>query len=53
MNTFGKFAHNKLDLAQVPRVAWSDIGGYEDVKQALQEMIEVFAAAVSVQQLCL
>ena len=26
---------------QVPSVAWEDIGGYEDVKQALREMIEV------------
>jgi SpoVK/Ycf46/Vps4 family AAA+-type ATPase len=26
---------------QVPSVAWDDIGGYEEVKQALREMIEV------------
>lgn len=28
-------------LPEVPQVAWSDIGGYEDVKRALREMIEV------------
>lgn len=30
-----------LTTPQVPTVAWEDIGGYEDVKQALREMIEV------------
>jgi SpoVK/Ycf46/Vps4 family AAA+-type ATPase len=30
-----------LTAPQVPSVAWEDIGGYEDVKQALREMIEV------------
>lgn len=28
-------------LPEVPRVAWADVGGYEDVKRALREMIEV------------
>lgn len=40
-------------VVEVPNVTWEDIGGLENVKRELQELVQVSAALLAVLQMLL